>query len=61
MIPRTIDYKILEEIIKPHEFTIRETPEPLELHYLGEIVRRFPSKTSLVDYLNMKIYGVMGK
>lgn len=57
IIAPTIDYNELEQIISPHHFSIRVTPEPLELHWRGIEVRRFPNKRALVDYLNRKIHG----
>lgn len=59
IMPYTISYPELEEVIKPHFFSIRETPEPLELHYCGHMVKRFASKQSLIDYLNIKLKGRM--
>lgn len=59
LIPYTISYPELEEVITLHRLSIRETPEPLELHWHGLFVKRFTSKQALIDYLNTKLKGRM--
>lgn len=59
LIPYTISYPELEKVITPHHLSIRETPEPLELHWRGLFVKRFTSKQALIDYINLKLKGRM--
>jgi hypothetical protein len=57
MIPYSLDYNTIEEIIKPHHLSIRHTAEPLHLHWHGMSVKKFADKRALVTYLNDKLRG----
>ena len=50
-----MDYKLIQQIIEPYRFSIRETQEPLHLHKYGLPLRKFTAKRDLVDFLNLKL------